>query len=746
MGSAALASVMQGTSAFDALLAKCRELASGQLDDALAAMLAKADEVLAERIGKAQDRELQQRLQAARDIVRAKGAELEKQFHAQFLAEFQKRSNQARQIGGSFADADLSSLELSLVADDDLEETLRFNELAARLRRKCEDEVNALDQRVGVLVGDAELESDASPLSPQAICTAYKLACKLVIEGTEMRALFLELFDTLVLEAVVPLYEALNDLLVQNAILPKIRYGAPKKEAKKPRRKEGDAAADGEEPDLMAMLQKLAANQAGGAGGGAGGGSGVGGVPLVQGVELLNSLTQLQLDGLAAFAASGGVLPSGAPVTATTNVLHELKASQVGAAMGQVDAMTLDVVAMLFDQLFDDPKIPLGAKGLIGRMQIPVLKVAIADKSVFQKKDHPARLLLDTLGEIAIRLPADFNTGSALFGHLETIIQGLVGEYKDDVEIFTIVREQLLALMAREDKRIEDESRAAGERVLQEEALAVAKSAAQAEMSTRLQAAPNLPGAVIEFLIEHWLRLMMLIHVRRGTESEPWQRALEVMDKLIWSVQPRDSVEERRKLAVGVPPLLKGLTAGIQAAGIEDEARQQFFADLMRLHTAILAGPTKGAAQPAYVPAESGRSLDFAAPITMRNPFGQGEVKVSGVEADTADEGQGGGRRRWDASNPDNLKVGDWLMFKAPAVEGEEATPPRPARLIFMTPRRTRYVFCDRGEKDYIECTRAEIGRRLRAGEAELMEEEPEVPFFERIMDGVMGRMKKKLA
>ncbi len=737
MGKAALASAMQGTSAFDALLAKCRDLASAGLDDALAAMLAAADADLAEQAAKTQDREQQQRLQAARDLARAKGDDLARQFHAQFLAEFQKRSNKARQIGGSFADADLSSLELSLVADDDLEETLRFNELAARLRRRCDDEVNALDQRVGVLVGDADLESDASPLSPQAVCAAYKNACKLVVEGTELRAVFLRLFDSHVLPAVLPVYEGLNDLLVQNAILPKIRFGGPKKNADKARRKEGG----GEEQDLMGLLQKLAANQ-----GGAGGGSGVGGAPLVQGVELLNSLTQMQLDGLAAFAASGGVLPSGAAAAPTTNVLHELKASQVGAAMGQVDAMTLDVVAMLFDQLFDDPKIPLGAKGLIGRMQIPVLKVAIADKSVFQKKDHPARLLLDTLGEIAIRLPADFNTGSALFGHLETIIQGLVSEYRNDVGIFDIVREQLVALMAREDRRIEDESRAAAERVLQEEALAVAKSVAQAEMSTRLQAAPNLPGTVIEFLIEHWLRLMILIHVRRGTESEPWQRALEVMDKLIWSVQPREAVEERRQLAVAVPPLLKGLAAGIQAAGVEDEVKQKFFADLMRLHTAILAGPTKGAAQPAYVPAAAPRPVDFSAPITMRNPFGQGEVKVSGVEADTAEEGQGAGRRRWDPSNPDNLKVGDWFAFKVPATEAGEARPPHPARLIFMTPRKTRYIFCDRGEKDYIECTRAEIARRLRAGEAELMEEEPEVPFFERILGSVMGNLKQKLA
>jgi hypothetical protein len=128
----------------------------------------------------------------------------------------------------------------------------------------------------------------------------------------------------------------------------------------------------------------------------------------------------------------------------------------------------------------------------------------------------------------------------------------------------------------------------------------------------------------------------------------------------------------------------------------------------------------------------------------MRNPFGEGDVKVTGVAAELADDK--GGRRRWDPTNPDNLKVGDWLEFKEPPVEGAKPKPDLPARLIFVTPRKTRYVFCDRGEKDYIECTRSEIARRLRTGEAVLMDEEPEVPFFERILGGVMGKMKGKAA
>jgi len=554
-----------------------------------------------------------------------------------------------------------------------------------------------------------------------------------------VRAVFIRLFDDLVLDQIRSGYTAINDLLVQNAILPKIRLGVSKKDDGRPRKKKKDK--DGKETeedededdeggkDMFAALQKLLGG-AGGAGA-PGTGMGVGGVPVMQGVELLGSLTKLQLDNLAAFAATAAQLPPGA-VAGGTNVLHELKATEVGASMGQMDAMTLDVVAMLFDQLFDDAKIPLGAKGLIGRLQIPMLKVAIADKELFSKKTHPARVLLDTLAEIAIRLPADFNAGSKLFGHLETILQELITGYQDDVEIFSIVKDQLTTLMTREDERIEKESQKAAERVIQEEALAVAKSVAQEEVRARVQAYP-LPGAVLEFLIEQWLKLMIIIHVKRGAGSEPWTRSLEAMDQLIWSVQPKDTLEDRRKLATVVPPLLKRISAGLTAAGIEDAIRERFFDELMKTHTKILSTPAKdadGAPQQQVEAKMAPAVLDFTGAITVKNPYGAGNVQVSALDVG-GDVGRG-------EMSPDNLKQGDWLEFTIKSDGGEER---RPVRLIFITPRKTRFIFTDRGEKEYIECTRAEITRRLHAGEAEVMSAEPEVPFFERIMGGVISKM-----
>ena len=738
---------MQGNAVFNGLLAQCRDVACAQLDQAMAGMLEKSEAAIEEILTRTYDREKKKLYLEAQDVVRSQRAEIAKSYREIFLVEFKLRSKKGNKTGGNF-DAVRSSFELSLVGDDDLEETLKFNELAAKLRRICEDEINALDQRVGVLLGDAELVSEASPLSPQAICDAYKKTCRKLVERRAVRGVFLKLFDDHVLDEIRSIYKALNDLLVRNAILPKIRYAVAHKEGgKAPASRTAKNAADkpeaaASEQDVFAVLQRLFAGNAGGAGpgGGGGGGGGTGGgMPVLQGAELLGSLTRLQLDGLAAFAASGGQLPSGA-VAGTTNVLHELRGSAVGASMGQMDAMTLDVVAMLFDQLFDDPRIPLGAKGLIGRMQIPLLKAAITDKDFFSRKSHPARRLLDTLGEIALRLPADFNTGSALFGHLETIIQGLVSGYEYDVGIFDIVREQLHALIAREDARIEKEAQAAAQRVMQEEALAVAKSVAQEEVRARVAGAA-LPGPVLEFIVEQWLKLMIIIHVKRGTASEAWLHAIEAMELLIWSVQPKDTAEERRRLATVVPPLLKRIGAGLEVAGVEHEVREFFFAELMKAHTTIMSAPLKGkgeasagadaanaanAANLAHVAhVATPQALDFTASITVRNPYGGGEVQVSAAELAT------------DSRQPDDLKQGDWVEFRCEG--GDER---RPARLIFISPRKTRYIFSDRGEKEYIECTRSEIGRRLRAGEAVVMEEEPEVPFFERIMGGVIGKLK----
>ena len=700
---------------FDAILVQSRDLLRDRLCEAVGGMFDSADESLTALAEKSTDEEAQKQYRDARDYVLAQREAIEKQFRTRYMGEFQKRTNQAKKIGQSFSDFSLEDLEL--VGEDDLNETLKFNEMAAKLRGFCEEELSALDQRVGVLLGDAALESDDDPFGPQVICDAYKQACRQGDSTVEQRMVLLKLFDDHVLDTVRSSYKEVNDLLVQNSILPKIRYGISRHESKAPPAPgaaEKDKAAEAEAPageqDIFAMLSKMRGLGGGAAAGGGAGapGMGVGGVPQVQGAELMGSLTRLQVGDLSALGEAAAELgPILAEAGNLKNVLHQLKTTPVGAGMGQVDAMTLDIVAMLFDELFEDPKIPVALKSLIGRLQLPMLKVAIADKELFTKKAHPARQLLDVLGQIGLRLPAEFDASSPLFARLEAFIQELVDGFQEKMEIFDTVRAQLEAIIAEDDQRVAREMQSTEKQLQQAESLALAKSVAQDEIRARVQAA-NPPHSVVEFLARQWIKYLVIVHARDGKESEAWKNALGTIDQLIASVVPRETPEERRKLPALIPGLLKRLKLGVAAAGVEDSVAAAFFTALMNLHTEIMhttgvAAPVPApkkkrekagaappasaakdtapiapkasapAAKPAAPPAAKSKPddelLDFTAPVSVNNPFGGGKVDVSSEDLD------------FTAGAPEALAVeAAPEAAPAPAAAGASEKPAKPAK------------------------------------------------------------------
>jgi Protein of unknown function (DUF1631) len=710
---------------FEQLLAESRELVSAQLGAAMRVMLDKADEALSVLAGASRDRDAQAACQQTRKLLGSERHKLETEFQKAFLKEFRARSKTAAEAAGGFAEVDTP---LSLVGNDDLEETLRFKDLASKLRRYCDEELLALDQRVGVLLGDANLAAEANPFSPQAICDAYQQACHQVAADARMRGVLRGLFDDHVMDAIRTIYKAVNALLVKNAILPKIKYQAAKSTqgkraaiaegaADKKVEENGDPAAAGE--SLFAMLQNLVATNAAAAG------LALGAAPApapgqrtVQGAELLGSLTQIQKGDVSA-------IPGGLPAAAgpgTANLLRELKSSSFGAGMAAMDAMTLDIVAMLFDMLFDDPKIPIALKGLIGRLQIPMLKVAIADKAFFSKKSHPARVMLDAFGEVALRLPPEFGPHDVLFMQLEAIVHYVVDGFQDDVAIFTTVEQQLRGVIAEEEGRVATESRAVTEQAEQTEKLALAKSAAEDEVRPRVQA-HKLPGPVLEFLVQHWLRFLLLVHAKSGPQSAEWKDALAAMDQLIWSLEARPTPEDRRKLAALVPGLLKRLSAGLQALGAADDVRSAFFGELMKLHTETLhAKPKAAGAVQAPVP------VDFAAPVTVNNPYGGGAVQVTAASM-TSDP-------------PANLETGDWVEFRQKGGGNAGSDQKSAKKLLFHTPKRTSYIFSDRNGRNMMDLSRGELVRRLRAGEAVRLDEAPEEPLFDRIMNALLGKLK----
>jgi hypothetical protein len=634
----------QQAAQFDRLLRECEDLAVVRLGASVARMLDKAADALWALAEQTTDREQRDLFVKAKDKALGERRTIEEQFRSNYLTECRTRARRERSEGNQFARFDLSSLELGLVNDDDLEETLKVNEMAAKLRRYCEEELVALDQRVGVLVGDATLQGDGNPFSPQAIVTAFKLACRHVEPELRIRVVLLKLFDDHVLDDVRSIYRDMNALLVQRSILPKIRYGVKRNPVAPGVRLPGQAAGAAEataaqiagaaleagytgdataaDQDFFSTLQGLMANLAGGVRAGAvgavPGGVGLGApvaqipgfppifgapaagaapgsaaapgiVPALQGAELLGSLTRIQHGDVS--AVSAGNLPLAATLAdpGTINVLRELKTTSLVGGMAQMDSMTLDIVAMLFDQIFDDRRIPSAMKALIGRLQIPVLKVAILDKTFFSKKHHPAREFLDALGEIALGLNADFTSEVPLYRALDTIVQKLIDDFNDRIELFQELHDEVRRVVAEETRRAEEEAQRIAAAIEQKEKLELAKAVAQEEIRQRAKI-HTIPRAVLRFLVDHWVKLLLVAHAKHGAGSDAWKSAVETMDLLIWSVTSKQDLEERRKLAARLPGLLKRLNYGMQLVKVDDEARKRFFAKLMRCHTRVING------------------------------------------------------------------------------------------------------------------------------------------------------------
>src|SRR5258706_2248422 len=184
---------MAQPSPFDALLAQSRDLLCDGLCAGLAGMLQNAEASITEVADKTDDQELRKLMLEAREVARTQRAVIEKQFREKYLAEFRKATNKAKKIAPSFSDISLG--ELSLVDDDDLNETLKFNGTAAKLRRACELELSALDQRVRVLLEDPALESEDDPFGAHIICDAFKHAVRQTGAAVQVRLILLRLFE-----------------------------------------------------------------------------------------------------------------------------------------------------------------------------------------------------------------------------------------------------------------------------------------------------------------------------------------------------------------------------------------------------------------------------------------------------------------------------------------------------------------------------------------------------------------------
>ena len=440
-------------------------------------MLDKVDDTLFALAEKAENNILQSRFFDAMREVRLRRQRMEEQFRKHFIEDFNRRVRGVARHATQTAfqlDADLM-----LIGNDDLEESLAITSMVEKLKSLCKDDLFALDKRLGFLLDDCNLERHDNPIGPQVICEAAREACRPMEAGIEVKLIILKLFDKLVVSSVPGLYSAVNDYLMEKGLLPQIRRSLvgnaqgsrpiraagleqpgpyPIAIAKRPSQGEDRELEAGSstgcvaepisaDPGLLATLRSIMTVKALGEGGGQVPGQ----IEYVH--KVLSDLSLIQQGQIGALFGGAAPLDITQLTAGSVNVLRTLKATPIAGGMGEVDDMMIDIVAMMFDYILDDKNLPDAIKVLIGRLQIPIFKVAILDKSFFSRKFHPARKLLNSLAEVALGWSQEREQDVTLYRKVEEIVHRILAEFEDDVEIFSRLLKEFEAFLAEQERQ-----------------------------------------------------------------------------------------------------------------------------------------------------------------------------------------------------------------------------------------------------------------------------------------------------
>ena len=261
------------------------------------------------------------------------------------------------------------------------------------------------------------------------------------------------------------------------------------------------------------------------------------------------------------------------------------------ASGGALDHMVIDVVGSLFDQILSDNRVPPQMARQIARLQLPVLRVALADPTFFSSRKHPVRRFVNKMASMACAYEDfDDGPGKKFLTKVRELVQELVEGDFDQVDLYSTKLNELEAFVAQLTHDDVQANNSAAELLENKES----ELRIQQRYMLQLQSALTpiqLPTFLRDFLSQVWSQALVLTSRRDGLNSEIAKRMRLVGRDLVMSVQPKGSLPMRKKFLMQLPTLMKDLNEGLRLVGWPEDAQKQFFAQLLPAHSESLKQP-----------------------------------------------------------------------------------------------------------------------------------------------------------
>ena len=740
------------------ILSDCRDLTVHRLLLSFAGLQDRICDMLMERAGKTDVRDEQQLYLEARQTLKADRAELMAGFEKRLRADFE-----ARVSGKADQKTDFSKLDatkLALVDVTTLDHSVLIGNIVRIVENLCHEDLITLNRGIGHLLGRPDLESADNPLGPATIIGAFAEALDGLRAERKIKFLILKELNQAPLGEISAIYADVNRHLANLRIIP---AGSVRRPGQRPPGAKSPAAANkpdaqppASETDIMAMFRQLASRGGFPLAGHPAPPTGpqafaplsptpsgyVPGAPIMATPSLHEGLTRLQA-GQTGFDVEGAQVGFAGIPEGMHNVLRDLQESALGQRVNQLEAMTIEMVAMLFDFIFETRDLPDGIKALLARLQIPVLKVAMLDGAFFARKTHPSRLLVNALAAAGLGWAPEMGQDDPLYRMIEKIVHRVIDGFADDLAIFDQLRTELETFLTSEERVAEENFATSAEAINQSDRKDLAGAIAKSEVERRIESYP-IPQFLAQFLRGSLQRALEGIYLRDGEESEAWTAGVATLEDLVWSVQPKKSAEDRKHLVAMLPSLLKRLNATVPAAQWAAGQREAFMAHLVEAHAAAVKpalaaapSPTAAVAEAARAEAEAAKASGDTAAAARAEALA---AAMSPAQPEVPDAASAVLEDEY-LEIASSLERGQWVEF-----EDEDAQLSF-AKLAWVSPLRGTYLFTNRQGQKALSMTAEDLAEQFRINRARLVEAEPLIDrAFTSVLSEFNGRFELEAA
>jgi len=138
--------------------------------------------------------------------------------------------------------------ELSLVADNELEQNMLLGEIASRAEVRHSLPLFLLGQRFGVIAGRPAFEAERLPIGPRGLCLCLRTAVATLEISNEHRLMIFRQFERQVMGLIGSLYEAVNSFLARERVLQHLSYAPNRKGQPGARGQTGEKEPDKAKP------------------------------------------------------------------------------------------------------------------------------------------------------------------------------------------------------------------------------------------------------------------------------------------------------------------------------------------------------------------------------------------------------------------------------------------------------------------------------------------------------------------